>query len=1495
VFTYADGVTKCNHYLNSIENRPDAQVHLYSVAGNYAATPQVYQCDRPSRICKGIKGEDVTVSLYDILESGRYGNFGAPRHEYVYKGPDIGYVVERKPGIHMLHVGYGVSGKAGGHYYDPVFQTFLKLTVTSAPTEYLRFGGLPHSGYLVKKDKTFSFYLWLFYTRGRYDNRDAADITFSRLGGPDNLQATVCPTWAPLTYHNAIYVNPAGFDTGPLRIYATMPEGRVRMNYTGEPYYTIGPCKDFVDVEIFEQNIEIQDLTTKKKLTQNSNGEYELIEGREYRFIARLNGISDTSVLDQYWTVSRQYTVVPQQISKRGINTFMKVFELPHIRSSRAPYSKYKVGAETCAITHKFFKDYGPIYGVKEYSETVRLVIHDPKFDPNADCIVSDSKADPKTKTVSYTIPRDMDEGYIYYKTRDWRLSTDQYVTRIIKPLTGDSLKRGARQVPIDVPNEEVLGNDTYIGVVFKSKGFPDIKKEDRLWWFCQATNYYSINADNPLYASLLPNSTQGIRCALGGRAPQSGAKLKWSIVSDETGECKLSANQDGSDPKEKLVDMGGQGIYIKTGSKTGLVKIMASTLLPYDITDEGNPKSILFYDPEFKEGNTLGKNRELYEVINGACKRRFFYVYVSDVNLRVDSNNDGEVNDKDDGIDENGDEIEEKLPGKIFHIQSGDVDNDGIQDFYDGFDCDGLIKELYSAFPDLPTPADADNLINKPSKDVQPFVEVELSIPGHFNLDSIKIQFDYTAHEPRFTKVQKKIVDETETVEYSLDVPAAKLRLWTKDKYEARNGKYVTEGGDFIPPGHPLTPAQLGISESNANTAGQAPAACDKLYKVTLYLEGVDTFAATDIARAIKASIDPDGGSFQPESEDIVTISPVKIKYTCPDAAETNAIVVSEPSPVIDASVNAKIEGDELYVSVSNIKVYDSIADNLPRQNGEPGIADIKGVNICWNGKILRAMSPTSLKASADETRNVSFFLQHPYLGKQAEVNGQSQSIGIPVPITSSNKSHILRIETTPNAEGSIGFVEYSINGKSAVIEQTSASTAGTYYPYNIGVIGLPEIDKYELVSLDKTYELMSDANASGWAYLKGDGYDNQVLLTNKMDGNKAINLGQQETSSVNLSNGLNCMLRKKGGDFNLAVSKAAIIKTTKWLVTHDPVWEKSYALKYPWRCKQAALMGNEAIVIYGHSGSKDNSYKAELCQAGVVSDTKICAGYIKSNHNGMVVFGFRTGLGNTNGGAKTDQEGRIYIEDTLLTNGPGNYYVRILKGDSAKVEKTFPLKVGPVMTELATSPSNIFIDSPNQPVDPYSDEFDIEDVAHAEDSDYNYGAGYGLKLTYDLAGAAAAALEAVEADKKAFLSFENAPDDELTGDELPGTMSSGGKHYLEVSSSSLQPRLPGLSHKIKWEGFSSEFKGHFNQMERADQIFMDGEEAERDVNWGPSVISGLYQGEKQKGASVFSSVGEGWYKMKIGVSPEKDSTQLQKFEVNFEVETKVNGEFLK
>ncbi len=324
--------------------------------------------------------------------------------------------------------------------------------------------------------------------------------------------------------------------------------------------------------------------------------------------------------------------------------------------------------------------------------------------------------------------------------------------------------------------------------------------------------------------------------------------------------------------------------------------------------------------------------------------------------------------------------------------------------------------------------------------------------------------------------------------------------------------------------------------------------------------------------------------------------------------------------------------------------------------------------------------------------------------------------------------------------------------------------------------------------------------------------------------------------------------------GKIDSALPKSPILYYTKWLVTHDPKFEKEYAQKSS-AVRQAELMNNKAEIILkpapGATYSVTLYYQATIF--GFSKKTKIVDAHKAKEKNGLLYYELRlfkpkktkTDKKQT----KTDEEGNIYVEGQKLDNGPSKNYRIVVKDEKTNKTWEVPIRIGPLLTDLDFAPKI----QAGETFDPYTNEYDIGDPE-----------GYGMQINYYLLE------DDVEGclEQGAVFGIENDPEvpEEEKGD-------CGETHLLHMS----EKMLTNGDHKGKWEGFNSNLKDR-GQIEKIDETLLNGKEAElSEPNWAP--------GQKWKGIAPQSVCAEGKYIMRVELKRKEDPSQVQKIHISFEV----------
>ncbi len=181
--------------------------------------------------------------------------------------------------------------------------------------------------------------------------------------------------------------------------------------------------------------------------------------------------------------------------------------------------------------------------------------------------------------------------------------------------------------------------------------------------------------------------------------------------------------------------------------------------------------------------------------------------------------------------------------------------------------------------------------------------------------------------------------------------------------------------------------------------------------------------------------------------------------------------------------------------------------------------------------------------------------------------------------------------------------------------------------------------------------------------------------------------------------------------------------IISTKWIVTHDPEFEKNYALKFPDYIKHAKLMGNNAEILVTPVYGK--TFEVKLYQGSTFIVNALDTG---SRKDGLSLFQLRTDADGT-GGADTDKDGKIYVEKKILKNTIPSVYYLSVELSGKKISTHIPITIGTILTKLGYTPAI----HNQKTLRPYTNPVDVRWDAHWPwQSDEE---GFGLKISYDLA----------------------------------------------------------------------------------------------------------------------------------------------------------------
>lgn len=367
------------------------------------------------------------------------------------------------------------------------------------------------------------------------------------------------------------------------------------------------------------------------------------------------------------------------------------------------------------------------------------------------------------------------------------------------------------------------------------------------------------------------------------------------------------------------------------------------------------------------------------------------FTVIESDLDLDSDNDDATAPPDRTDGEDAIEDLASDPVhPGKYLLLNHDDGDGDGVPDFADGFDLDGL-------------PGTADDCTAG-----EAFVPVVLQLPEFLDTAGLSVAVSYPASDPA------AVTSGGTPPTYALPSGGA-LRLWLKNGGVARQSASVghpDQAGDYIPPGT-FDASLLGFSDSTRT--------------VTLYAEAVRPEAVGASVRiAVEVRRGGIAAQWGPVGIDAVRCRVVQMDFVVPDRhseatglpasdavpAAVSRLVASRGAPVVVldevTAADVTVSGGTATVAVSGT-VWDPIADNVPRGTMASGKADIECVQVGVNGSTDGIQAPVTALADGE----ASPFRRHPYKGRFGPVN-------VAIPATSA--THTIRAETAANSAGQQG-----------------------------------------------------------------------------------------------------------------------------------------------------------------------------------------------------------------------------------------------------------------------------------------------------------------------------------------------------------------------------------------------------------------------------------------------------------------------------------------
>jgi hypothetical protein len=175
-------------------------------------------------------------------------------------------------------------------------------------------------------------------------------------------------------------------------------------------------------------------------------------------------------------------------------------------------------------------------------------------------------------------------------------------------------------------------------------------------------------------------------------------------------------------------------------------------------------------------------------------------------MDLDMDSDNNNGYEEPDRTVREEEIETQQDQQGKHIYVNHGDINGNEIPDF-----------------------AEFQYLNDEGQRSDKDFVPMVIEIPGHVDLKTATLKFEYAGSDPK--AVQRVNVGDPEDPEYEYTAAPGTYRLWRKSGNELRSPEGITSNGDYITPNEKIGPIQLGFEDS-------------KRIK-TFYMEGIRGTAA--------------------------------------------------------------------------------------------------------------------------------------------------------------------------------------------------------------------------------------------------------------------------------------------------------------------------------------------------------------------------------------------------------------------------------------------------------------------------------------------------------------------------------------------------------------------------------------------------------------------------------------------------------------------------
>ena len=203
------------------------------------------------------------------------------------------------------------------------------------------------------------------------------------------------------------------------------------------------------------------------------------------------------------------------------------------------------------------------------------------------------------------------------------------------------------------------------------------------------------------------------------------------------------------------------------------------------------------------------------------------------DLDLDSDNNNGWQPPDRSAREEESEDALREA--GKRVRVNGKDADSDGIPDFLDGFDLDGVRDSIHGehAVDDEVTMSESVG-----------FVPIVIELPAPIDPARARIRFVYGGSDPAAATIKH---------DGTRHLAPGGLRLWTVDESQRRDPRAVD---DPVQPGHYVTPSD-GLSVWGNHYSVAQLTGGSVVHHFTLYLEGIRAGRY-----GLTVQVDPDGVS---------------------------------------------------------------------------------------------------------------------------------------------------------------------------------------------------------------------------------------------------------------------------------------------------------------------------------------------------------------------------------------------------------------------------------------------------------------------------------------------------------------------------------------------------------------------------------------------------------------------------------------------------------